>query len=97
MIQATFKQKNGKFYWYKVTGHAQYDILGHDIVCAGVSSLYVTITNELMSLGRTFQRDDGYFILDGSNYEDICLKLLYDGIKAIAEQYPDYCKVEVIA
>lgn len=96
MIQATFKKKNNEIYWYKVDGHANFAEIGNDIVCAGVSSLYVAVTNTLLSSKRVFERDGGYFILDGGEREQACLEVLHDGIQAIAEEYPDYCKVEVI-
>lgn len=96
MIQATFKQKDNKIYWFKVTGHANSAPYGQDIVCAGVSSLYITITNQLLKLGRTFERDEGFFILDGQAKEEVCVVLLHDGIAAIAKEYPEYMIVEVI-
>lgn len=94
MIKATFKKNNNKIYWYQVTGHANFSTAGTDIVCAGVSSLYIALTNSLLSLGKTFERDEGYFILDATQQEDILLKALYNGINEIAKQYPDYVKVE---
>lgn len=96
MIQATFKRKDNKIYWFKVTGHANSAPYGQDIVCAGVSSLYITITNQLLKLGRTFERDEGFFILDGQAKEEVCVVLLHDGIKSIAEEYPEYVIVELI-
>jgi len=96
MIQATFKKKNDSIYWYQVDGHANFADIGNDIVCAGVSSLYITVTNTLLSFGRTFERDGGYFILDGSEKERVCLQVLHDGLQMIADEYPDYCKVEMI-
>lgn len=94
MITAKFKKKNDQVYWYQVTGHAGYADLGTDIVCAGVSALYITVTNTLLSFGRTFERDGGYFVLDAIDADRACLKVLYDGIKDIAEQYPG--NVEIV-
>lgn len=94
MIIAKFKRKNNQIYWYQVTGHAGYANIGNDIVCAGVSSLYITVTNTLLAAGRTFERDEGYFILDANEADNACLKVLHDGIKSIAEQYPD--NVEIV-
>lgn len=96
MIQATIKKKNNEIFWYRVEGHASFDEIGKDIVCAGVSSLYITVTNTLLSLGRTFERDKGYFVLDATVKEQVALNILYDGIKSIADEYPDFCEVEVI-
>ena len=94
MITAKFKKKNNQIYWYQVTGHAGFANIGNDIVCAGVSALYITVTNTLLAAGRTFERDDGYFVLDPTDKELASLKILYDGIVSIAEQYPDNVKVE---
>lgn len=94
MITAKFKKKNDQVYWYRVTGHAGYADLGTDIVCAGVSALYITVTNTLLSFGRTFERDSGYFVLDATDADNACLKVLYDGICSIAEQYPG--NVEIV-
>ncbi|HFE9852461.1 ribosomal-processing cysteine protease Prp [Enterococcus sp. DIV1420a] len=96
MIKATFKKKNHELYWFKVEGHAEFADIGQDIVCAGVSSLYITIVNELKKLGRTFQREGGFFILDASIKELLCLRLLYDGLSAIAKEYPQNVKVKIV-
>lgn len=94
VITAKFKKRNNQIYWYQVTGHAGYANIGNDIVCAGVSSLYITVTNTLLSAGSTFERDDGYFTLDATDVDNACLKVLYDGIQSIAEQYPDNVEIE---
>lgn len=94
MITAKFKKKNNQIYWYQVTGHAGFANIGNDIVCAGISVLYITITNKLLVLGRTFERDGGYFVLDPTEQEIVCLELLHEGVASIAEQYPDNVKVE---
>ena len=94
MITAKFKKSNNQIYWYQVTGHAGFANIGNDIVCAGVSALYITITNKLLSLGRTFERDGGYFVLDPTEQENVCLELLHEGVVSIAEQYPDNVIVE---
>lgn len=94
MITAKFKKRSNQIYWYQVIGHAGYANIGNDIVCAGVSALYISVTNTLLSMGRTFERDDGYFTLDAIDADRACLKVLYDGIKDIAEQYPG--NVEIV-
>lgn len=94
MITAKFKKRNNQIYWYQVTGHAGFADLGNDIVCAGISALYITVTNTLLGFGHTFERDGGYFVLDATDVDNACLKVLYDGIQSIAEQYPD--NVEIV-
>lgn len=96
MIQATFKQKNNRIYWFQVVGHANHAPLGQDIVCAGVSSLYIAVTNALLESGHTFERDGGYFILDGGQAEEVLTKLLRENIVLIAKEYPEHVRVQVI-
>lgn len=97
MIQAIFKKKNGKFYGYKITGHAKYATIGNDIVCAGVSSLYITVTNTLYSFGRMQKNEkDEYIIKNITEKEELCIEMLLDGIRSIDEEYPSYIEVEVI-
>lgn len=96
MILAKFKRNDKGIYAYDVTGHANSDEYGKDIICAGVSSLYISVTNTLTSLGRTFKRNEGYFVIDGQVKEEVALQILFDGIKAIENEYPDFVKVEVI-
>ena len=88
MITAKFKKKNDQIYWYQVTGHAGFANVGNDIVCAGVSALYISVTNALLGYGRTFERNEGYFILEPTDKELASLQILHDGIISIAEQYP---------
>ena len=94
MIPARYKKRINQIYWYQVTGHAGFANFGTDIVCAGISALYISVTNTLLSFDRTFERDDGYFLLDATDADNACLKVLYDGICSIAEQYPE--NVEIV-
>lgn len=95
MILATFNFGKNGINAYEVTGHANSAEYGKDIVCASVSSLFISVTNTLLSFGRTFKRGEGYLILDGQTKEEVATQILFDGLKAIEEQYPEYVKVEV--
>lgn len=47
MITADFNLK-GNLWSFKVSGHALFDVIGRDIVCASVSALTIAIANQLL-------------------------------------------------
>lgn len=96
MIQATFKKKDNQIYSYQIDGHAGFANIGNDIVCAGVSSLFIAITNKLIELGHTHYDAEGNYFVSPRIKENILLETLYDGINAIAEQYPDNARCVII-
>ena len=82
-----------------VTGHANYDDYGKDIVCASVSSLITCTVNGIYSLNKNsiLYKDDSNTIeikiLDDEN----ALKLFNNLIlmlKDLAKDYPKYIKIE---
>lgn len=83
----------------KVTGHANYDDYGKDIVCASVSSLITCTVNGIYSLNKNsiLYKDDSNVIeikiLDDEN----ALKLFNNLIlmlKDLAKDYPKNIKIE---
>lgn len=82
-----------------VEGHANYAPLGQDIVCAGVSALYINLLNCLDLL--TDDDFDAQIIGDKNivTFEHLsdAGRLLVDafliGINGISEEYPDYVEV----
>lgn len=51
--------KNGNYINYiKVTGHANYDDYGKDIVCASVSSIVITSCNMAMEINKSSVKAD---------------------------------------
>lgn len=98
MITAKFyRNKSGAIDTYTLSGHACYAEYGKDIVCAGVSSLYIAITNELKNYVKTVDISDlsenGVMIEQTSAISDVLTKTLLSGLKGIAEQYPQNIKV----
>jgi len=82
-----------------VTGHANYDDYGKDIVCASVSSLIICTVNGIYSLNKNsiLYKDDSNTIeikiLDDEN----ALKLFNNLIlmlKDLAKDYPKNIKIE---
>ena len=84
----------------EISGHANYDEFGKDIVCASVSSIVMTTVNSIMNIDNSFISyvDDGdKIIIKKLNDNDIVDKLLNTMIlilKDLEKQYKKNIKVE---
>ncbi len=85
-----------------IRGHSGYSTHGTDIVCASVSVLFLTLVNSLNEYTNDFIQartdpGDGALIWRGSCSKSA--RLLLDscllGLRAVAEQYPDYVKFDI--
>lgn len=83
-----------------VSGHAQYEASGKDIVCAGVTALVTTLIDAITALTNDKIQ---YEIMPGwadIHFRDLSeeSKLLVDsffiGICMIADEFPDYVRIE---
>lgn len=92
MLKAKFWRKNNKILMYKINGHADYANIGQDIVCAAVSSLYITVTDHLLSFSSILAADES-ILIGSSELEQVLVDVLLDGLEQIAEQYPDHVQV----
>lgn len=80
-----------------IRGHAGYDELGKDIVCAGVSALFFAAYAELRNRGFKYfaDLDDGYVFLKAypsAEERHTCLAIfdtVVAGLENIAQHYPD--------
>lgn len=95
MISAKFYAKGNQIVSYEFSGHALYDALGQDIVCAAVSSLYVTITNELSHYICDEINTDKVTLMMIDDKTDALTQALYKGCKAIEEMYPENIKCKI--
>lgn len=99
MINVNYLVKNGKIQEIEVTGHAEYDESGKDIVCAAVSTAIIVTANavELLDLNshRKLMIDEGYFkfevLKDDKILEKLILNLEYT-LYDLEKQYPYYIK-----
>jgi len=96
MIKATFKKSNGLFIEYEVTGHAYFAESGKDIVCAGVSTLFITITNQLLCKSYVKLHDKQVSILNPNEIDNALVGALLCGLYDIQQKYPENLTVEVI-
>lgn len=82
-----------------VTGHANYDDYGKDIVCASVSSLITCTVNGIYSLNKNsiLYKDDSNTIeikiLDDENALNLFNNLILM-LKDLAKDYPKNIKIE---
>lgn len=76
-----------------ISGHALYDTLGKDIVCAAVSSMAITTVNAILSLEDTisYKEDEGLLKIKVIKDTEINQKILSNLIRMLNElsgQYP---------
>lgn len=82
----------------KVTGHANYDKYGKDIVCASVSSILITTVNAIIRIDKTSIKldDKNGIVIDVLKKDDVVLKLLVnlcDLLEDLQKEYPKYIEI----
>ncbi|VEU80750.1 ribosomal-processing cysteine protease Prp [Haploplasma axanthum] len=99
MIKASYLVENGIIQSIEISGHAEYDHSGKDIVCAAVSTAIIVTANaiELLDLNsnRELWIDEGYFKIEVLNNNEIVNKLLLNleyTLYDLEKQYPKYIK-----
>ena len=84
----------------EISGHANYDEFGKDIVCASVSSVIMTAVNSIMNIDNSsisYVDDGNKIIIKKLNDNEIVDKLLNTMIvilKDLEKQYKKNIKVE---
>lgn len=78
-----------------VVGHANFDLSGHDIVCAAVSALVQSFAS---TMNEWDDFDAGEVILDTEcdlydEYAHGCIDMLMEGLRMIEDVYPEYLTV----
>ena len=99
MVKAYYRIDNDQYTYLCVSGHAQYDNSGKDLVCAGVSSIIFGLMNALDQSGEDIvinQMEDEIVIINKSQSEVVksYFELTMYQLKTIEESYGDYLKVE---
>ncbi len=84
----------------KITGHANFNEYGKDIVCASVSSIISTTVNSIMNIDKFAinYKDDGKTITIVNNKNnsivDILLNTMIDLLKDLEKNYRKNIKIE---
>lgn len=92
MIKVSIKKENDLVKQIKITGHANYDEYGKDIVCASCSSILITTVNAILSIDK-----DAICYSDKTNFElnvlkdnEIVNKLINNMVSLLNELECDY-------
>ena len=91
--------KNDEIENIVISGHSGYDTEGHDIVCAGVSSISTTTVNAIISIDDkaiTYKVDKGYLKIIINKHNEVIDKLINNMLNLIKEmesKYPKYIKI----
>lgn len=93
MIKISIKEKQ-----IIIKGHANYDELGKDIVCASVSSMVITTINAILKIDSDAIKysDDNGVTIDIIKNDEITNKLinnLIDLLEELEKQYPKYIEI----
>ena len=81
-----------------IKGHANYDELGKDIVCASVSSIVITTVNAILKINHEAIKynDNKGVTIDIIKDDEIVNKLinnLIDLLEELSKQYPKYIEI----
>ena len=81
----------------EITGHANFDCYGKDIVCASVSSIVITTVNAIDSLDKEtikVNEDKGIIIeiIKETDINNKLIKNMIDLLKELEKQYPKNIK-----
>lgn len=104
MVKVKIKQKNNSLKCIRVSGHANSDDYGKDIVCAAVSVITQTI---LLGISEILEDDFNYSVSKGDLYFEIPEKMIYEdeirintlthtlmlGLQNIQNNYEDYIDI----
>ena len=93
MIKVNIKEKQ-----IVIKGHANYDELGKDIVCASVSSMVITTVNAILRIDNDAIKysDNNGVTIDIIKDDEITNKLinnLIDLLEELEKQYPKYIEI----
>lgn len=100
MTNVRFYQE-GKHYEVEITGHAEFDYTGKDIVCAAISALAFTLANAIMNTECDndvhMQSGDVQIIVDCTDETEervnVLMQTFLDGFLMLANKHPDNVSV----
>ncbi len=100
MIKVSLTYKDKLLSEINLLGHADYDIEGKDLVCAGASTCFLGGLNaieEKSKIEYSYSKGNGYIkILSKLSERDcIVLEVMISQLKFIEKNYPDNIKVVV--
>ncbi len=93
MIKINIKRSNKKVYELVIKGHANYDDMGKDIVCAAVSTMAETTVNNIIVLDESidYEENSGYLkirVLKDTEVNEKLLNNLVEMLEDLQKEYP---------
>ncbi len=99
MIKVKVGYEDKYINYVKVSGHADYDTYGKDIVCASVSSIVITSVNLALKINKNiikYKDDNGLIELSILEKQDDINKVfenMLDMLKELSKDYKDNIKI----
>ncbi len=99
MIHIKVETKADELVSLTISGHAQSDEYGKDLVCAGVSSIGIGALNALDRLAKDDikeRMDEGYIkidVLQSTEAVELILKTVLIQLETIALAHPEFIKI----
>lgn len=91
MIKIFIKKENEVIVSIKVNGHACFNEMGKDIVCAGVSTAVITTVNAILEFDKTaIKYEEKPFLIENIKKDDITNKLLENLVNILKNIEVDY-------
>lgn len=99
MIKIQIIREGQSFKSLKISGHANYDDYGKDLVCAGVSSIITGGINSIRDKKQfqlTLEEGLAEINLIGtlSNYDEAVINTIITSLETIEDSYPQYVKIK---
>ena len=95
MIKVIISKKNNEVKRITITGHANFDSHGKDIVCASVSTMAITSINAILSIDNNainYEESEGLLVIVNKNNDHITNNILTNLINMLNELATDYPK-----
>lgn len=95
MIKVKIERKEEQIKEITITGHANYDEYGKDIVCSSVSSIVITTVNGILSICSdylTVIESKDKMVIQILKEDSICEKLIQNMILLLEELSKNYPK-----
>lgn len=105
MINVLIKKKQNQIISFKITGHANSDEYGKDLVCAGVSTAGIGALNMLVKKGflenhlGTIEINEGYINIVVDQIDGTCqvvLETLETILDTMIESYDQFIKISKV-
>ena len=102
-----FRNPDDSWAGFQISGHSGYGEEGADIVCAGISALTITCVNAMESICGIQMAvnggEDGFLeamlprklTSDKQHDAQLLLAVLHQGLKDLAETYPEYLTMHI--